>query len=487
MKTIDQYIIGTGCGSQKSLKKLLQQFFRKAVTYSQLLAIGWFTSCDPLVEIDPPDSEITHQIVFDNEETATAVLNSVYHDLQYNGFASGKDVSITGLCGIMADLITDFSNNALKSQFYGNQLLPDNALVGSLWESLYKSIYIANDVLEGIGSSDNLGEGTKLQLEGEARFIRAFCYFYLVNLYGDVPMVLTTDYRINALAPPNPEGEIYAQIAEDLTIAGQILPPDYSAYGLERIRPVKSTAKALLARTYLFTQNWDMADKLATEVIDDPQFELLADLDKVFLANSREAIWQLLPVAPQYNTWEGHYFILESDPAAAFAKSSYALNPNLIDDFDVTDARRTDWIGSYTTPDNEYFFPHKYKVKLGETLVEYAMVIRLAEIYLIRAESRAQLENLNGALVDLNTIRNRAGLANEASSSKIELLDKIGEERKRELFSEWGHRWLDLKRLGTADEVLGERKEGWKPTAILLPIPDQEIQNNPNLEQNDGY
>jgi hypothetical protein len=158
-----------------------------------------------------------------------------------------------------------------------------------------------------------------------------------------------------------------------------------------------------------------------------------------------------------------------------------------MDDFDVTDARRTDWIGSYTTPDNEYFFPHKYKVKLGETLVEYAMVIRLAEIYLIRAESRAQLENLNGALVDLNTIRNRAGLANEASSSKIELLDKIGEERKRELFSEWGHRWLDLKRLGTADEVLGERKEGWKPTAILLPIPDQEIQNNPNLEQNEGY
>jgi len=112
----------------------------------------------------------------------------------------------------------------------------------------------------------------------------------------------------------------------------------------------------------------------------------------------------------------------------------------------------------------------------------------LAEQYLIRAEARAEKNNLNGAIDDLNMIRERAGLSPLLpSSDQSQVLAAVAQERRIELFAEWGHRWLDIKRTKTADQILGPIKSLWKSTAQLYPIPTLEIQTDPNLKQNPGY
>ena len=118
------------------------------------------------------------------------------------------------------------------------------------------------------------------------------------------------------------------------------------------------------------------------------------------------------------------------------------------------------------------------------------MVLRFAELYLIRAEARAQQNKLTGAnsaASDINVIRTRAGLSNTTATTQAALLLAVEKERQVELFTEWGHRWFDLRRTGRIDAVLSAVKPTWKPTAALFPIPYLEIQRNPLLTQNNGY
>ena len=115
------------------------------------------------------------------------------------------------------------------------------------------------------------------------------------------------------------------------------------------------------------------------------------------------------------------------------------------------------------------------------------MVMRLAEQYLIRAEARAQQGNISGGLSDLNVIRNRANLIDISGVSQNELLKDIIQEKRIELFTEWGHRWLDLKRTNNTDAILSPIKPNWNSEDKLYPIPLRELDSNPNLNQNSGY
>jgi hypothetical protein len=115
------------------------------------------------------------------------------------------------------------------------------------------------------------------------------------------------------------------------------------------------------------------------------------------------------------------------------------------------------------------------------------MIFRLGEVYLIRAEAAAELGNTTAALNDLNTVRARAGLTPSAAVSQEDILAAILHERQTELFCEWATRWLDLKRTGTINTVLGAEKPGWQPTDALFPVPNPEIQVDNLLKQNPGY
>jgi hypothetical protein len=239
---------------------------------------------------------------------------------------------------------------------------------------------------------------------------------------------------------------------------------------------------ALLARAYLYRQRWSDAETAASAVIGSGLYSL-DSLNNIFLASSNEAILQLTNPGLTY-TWDG-YFLAQ----AISSVPRYQLTPTLLNAFEPGDGRKTHWIKATTVSGTTYYSPYKYKVSgsTATTALELTTILRLTEQYLIRAEARAQQGNTTDAATDLNIIRKRAGLAPTTATSAADLLAAIYHERQVELFSELGHRWLDVKRTGQADAVFGLDKSGWTSAATLYPIPYTDMQRDPYLTQNAGY
>lgn len=437
-------------------------------------------SCQEFVEIDPPTTEITEQSVFNENSTARSAMAGLYSKLMENeyNFTSGIN-SITTLSGLSADEFVNSSTNSSGTPFYNNSLTGNET--GTMWSNLYKTIYMSNAILEGVQGSTQLSTETSNQIQGEALFIRAWCHFYLVNLFGDVPVVRSTDYRINNAISRSSKEEVYVRIIEDLKLAQTLLPKDYTVTNGERTTPTFWAATSLLSRAYLYTGEWAMAESAASQVISHNEFNL-ESLNNVFLNSSKEAIWQLKPVFPGVNTYDGATYILTTSPKVV------SLAVAVSNDFEAGDLRTTNWIKAISVNGNTFYFPNKYKVKSGSAVSEYLMVFRLAEQYLIRAEARANLNKLTEAVEDINVIRQRAGLGVTSAISQGDILKSVEQERRAELFCEWGHRWLDLKRTERINVVLGTYKSNWQETDSLFPLPITELNKNPNLlPQNPGY
>ena len=461
----------------------------KSPKLSVLLFLLVFTlsACEDFVEIGLPTTEVTDESVFTDDITAESALLGIYGDMigLGSGFSDGWTQSVTFLCGLSADELVYINTIEGLIDINENVIKPANTDIRSgLWTSPYEIIYRVNSLLDGLVAANGISAPKKDQLVGEAKFLRAFAYFFLVNLFGDVPLITSTSIEVTQFAARQPTEEVYDLIIEDLFDAKDLLAVDYPTSG--RVRPNKSVVSAFLARVHLYVEDWSSAEAEASEVIANAAYFLESDLNSVFLATSNEAIWQLIPNSQGLNTNEGFQFTLSLYPPNPIGGS--ILNDDLANAFEVDDSRRSSWVGSVTDGINEAFFANKYKVQFNSTVTEYSMVLRLAEQYLIRAEARARLNNISGAQDDLNLIRTRAGLTNTTAADPDALVLAIEQERRFELFTEWGHRWLDLKRFGRADAVLSPVKTLWQPTAVLYPIPAVDIQNNPNLlPQNEGY
>jgi len=323
----------------------------------------------------------------------------------------------------------------------------------------------------------------KDRFKGQALFVRAYFHSLLVNIYGDIPYITTTDYRENNEVSRLPLVDVYDNIITDLTDAVDLLEVMEGNSG-ERVLPGQDVAKALLARMYLYTEQWELAASMATDLIDTYSLEM--DINHIFLKASPETIWQLKPGDTPRNTQEANQLVIQFIPGQI-----YALSDTFLQAFEAGDLRYTNWVGSISNTDNTVtlHFAHKYKALFTETeSLEYSILFRLAEQYLIRAEARAHLGSIPGAQEDINAIRNRAGLANTLANNISDVLEAIIHERRVELFTEQGHRWFDLKRTGNASEVLSSIKPNWQGTDILFPIPETELETNPNLlPQNSGY
>jgi len=444
-----------------------------------VVALTFCSGCDDLLDIPQPDTELIREAVFESDDTALAALAGVYNKLVKSSAFSGGSVSITVTEGVYADELISYAISAHPIvPFYLNSVTSTNPTVSGMWSDCYNMIYSANAVIEGL-NSPSISADISAQLMGEALFMRAFLHFYLVNAFGLVPYIRTTDYEANSKVSRMPVDEVYNKIIEDLIQAKSYLKDEYPS--ANRVRVNKGTATAFLARVYLYNHNWENAEIQATEVIANSQYELLADVNSVFLKESKETIWQLIP--PYGYTNEGSNFILSAPP------TKVALKNDLVNTYSTNDLRKANWTNSFTSNSGltTWYYPFKYKVKNVADYTEYSVVVRLAEQYLIRAEARAMQNDISGAQADINTIRNRAGLPNTAATTQSQLLEAIVQERQFELFTEWGHRFFDLKRWGKLDEVLGPIKANWDTTDALLPIPQSEILINPNLTQNLGY
>lgn len=464
--------------------------------------------CKKFLEVGSPTITLANNNVFASNSTAAAAVTSLYTGLSLDKQVDGIEIPNTSntYLGVYGDELALFANTEEGYRPYYQNAINLNSIGGYIpfWTSVYNAIFRVNAIIEGINGSNKLTANVKNHLLGEAYFMRAFFYFHLVNVFGDVPLVLTTDYKVNALLPRTAAATVYEQIIKDLTEARSLLNDKYlggdiEKVSTERVRPNKTVATALLARVYLYTGNHQQAIEQASSVIDNHAMYELEPVDKVFLKQSREAIWQLQPVNTGFNTRDGQIFILPS--TGPQGGKPFHLSKQLLDAFYPGDARRKNWVDSVILAGTTLYYPYKYKKGLvydnaitsTAQMTEYTMAIRLAEMYLIRAEARLlQNNDANGTIEDINAIRSRAGLGNYTGpGGKEELLKEILRQRQVELFTEWGHRWFDLKRSGKVDEVMKvvtPLKGGvWEPFKKLLPIPLSELDKNPKLVQTTGY
>jgi len=457
------------------------------------LALSALGSCDRFMDVAPLNA-ITKANVFADENTANAALLGLYAYMNASGIFDGSGTSIGFFTALSSDeLVNYYAAGQLgqeRSQLNGNSLTAGTALISPVWNSLYQLVYRANDVIDGVTDNPAIPAGAAERMAGEAAFLRGFAYFYLVNLYGRVPLVLHTDYRQNASMPRASIASVYGQVIGDLKRAQEVLPDDYGLSGGRRTRANAWAATALLARVYLYTGAWAAAEAEARKVVENQTlFALSVDIQSVFLRDGKESIWQLARYSgsSEINSPEGRVFIFSGKPA------SVALRNTFPDAFEPGDRRKAAWIGETTDGESSYWYPCKYKATADLPLTENSTVLRLAEQYLILAEAKCRLGKVGESIAILDELRQRAGLGTIrdplVAANEEWLSGKIAQERLVELFTEWGHRWFDLKRTERADEVLAPIKPRWKPTAQLYPIPENQLLANPAMsdDQNEGY
>jgi hypothetical protein len=459
---------------------LLKAVVLALVGFASLMQVA----CDDFVGVSLPDSQLTAPAVFEDKATANAAMVAVYAKIRENGLLSGTPSGLSHQLGNYTDELTYFGNPLNNSlDFYNNTLLASDRGLADLWNSSYNQIYAANAVLQGVQQSTTLPQAAKDEFMGEAVFVRALLHFYLINLYGAIPYVTSTNYKQNSVVSKKPVNEVYLLIKNDLNQAISLLPEEYTTE--ERVRPNKATAQALLARLNLYTGAWEEASNAASAVLNNTDLYSWNDLlDLEFLKESTATIWQLAPGLEGKNTEEAITFIFTLGPPPLSA-----LSDAFVASFAANDLRKSHWIGTVTSGSSSWYYPNKYKEsEYTGSSVEYSILFRLAEMYLIRAEARAHQGDLIGAREDLNKVRSRAGLGDTPTTTAEEIISAVLQERRFEFFTELGHRFFDLKRTNTIDAALSPLKPGWDAKDKLFPIPASEILLNPNLgPQNPGY
>lgn len=457
--------------------------------YKKILAVIFasniLSACQKSLEADLSKSLVVADVVFSNEMTARSAVLGMYHDMIYDGVAAYTSSHLMDRGGLSADELINFPQTDVGAlAFQHNEIPPNESSLKSLWAAHFKSIYQANAIIEGLGASTGVKAEVKEQLTGEAKLVRGFMYFYLVNLFGNLPIVTGTDYKVNVLLSRSTPDKVYALILEDLLAAEGSLSGDYPTS--ERVRPNKAAATAMLARVYLYLKEWEKAEQKASELIAQTAVYSLPELDEVFLAASNEAIWQLKPMFFGNIAPEASLMYIPGGQPYLQSMTTYLYNA-----YETGDKRKTTWAGAGVTDAGEnYMFSAKYKRFEDNGLpVEYSMILRLAEQYLIRAEARIQQRRIDDGIDDLNALRLRTNLAPIPHGlTQSQAMAHVEQERRVELAVEWGHRWLDLKRWERADAVLGPIKPLWKKEDALYPVPLDELNNAPSLKpQNPGY
>lgn len=490
------------------LNKRITSLSKYSTSGLLLLTLG-FASCEKYLEIPLPTNTVSGEGAYQSDNTVGAVSTNVFYAM-YNGSTT---FSGTESIGYRTALYTDELQNLAPANT-ANQAFYTNALVTTStqqWTSLYKAIYYCNTALDGINhTTANLQY--RNQWVGELLFSRAYTYYYLVNLYGNVPLITGVDVLANNQIGRTPKNEVYQQIVADLKEAEKLLPVTYkNSYGLDavasttitnvRARPNSYAASALLARVYLEQKDWVNAAASASVAISNTTLFQLVPPAQTFLSTSKEMIWGLSPTGTgfvrEYSIYNGG---IPASVAAITGNNSMgtygvstALSESQVALFDqATDLRFSNWIKpvTVTTPAKTYYLPNKYKSNVVGT--EAIMTLRLAEQYLIRAEARARRDLLDDAKADLDMVRTRAGFTiPTAATEKGDVIAAVLKERQLELFTEFGFRFADLKRTETIDAVMAvvaPAKGGtWETFMQYWPIPPADITSNPSLKQTPGY
>ncbi|MDH5379805.1 MAG: RagB/SusD family nutrient uptake outer membrane protein [Cyclobacteriaceae bacterium] len=421
-------------------------------------------SCQDFVEKQPYDI-ITDATVIQDEESAKGAILGMYSNFQ-DGNQYGN--FIIAVPGVLSDELIHSGSFPTVAEMDQNEVIPTNVNIRNIWASHYTGIYIANTVLERIGTI-TIDPTLKSQLQGEALFGRALFHFNLANLFGGVPLAKETNLDVLRSISRATLAETFDFIISDLNQAATLLAGvDHGSNADNKNRATDWAAKALLARVHLYKGDLVTAGTYANEVINSGKFSLEANYMDIFGGNaSSESIFQIFSSTNDQN---GAAFWFRVDGRYEYAPSTEFQNA--IEAGDVRAAVIDTQSGKVAAA--------KY-VDVG-TGTDQSIVLRLAEMYLIRAEANLgaiQADN------DVNTIRSRAKLGNKTNVT----LDDILQERFIELSFE-GHRWHDLVRTNKVSTVMSVINPlTWGSNDVLMPIPQYEIDQNPSLKgfQNPGY
>ncbi|HAO07931.1 RagB/SusD family nutrient uptake outer membrane protein [Chryseobacterium mucoviscidosis] len=443
------------------------------------------SSCDRFTDVGLPKSQITRDLVFKDDELAKSAMAAVYRSVYETGFIAGGPSGAQILFGTYADELQSYANATSDATiFYQLSHLASTTKINSLWTTTYSQLYNINSIIEGVENSENLSLEVKNRLKGEALFMRALLHLYLVQSYGPVPYVNTTSYEVNQSIGKSDITSVYGLCKADLQASVNLLPATFSAGN--RIYPTKMAAYTVLARIAYYEKNWEEAVQYSSMVIGNTLYKIETDLNKVFLKDGTGSIFQLLPFNSTSSTSQGNVFILNTAPP-----TNVALRQDFVNEFESGDGRKAAWIGQKSDSQGKiYYYPYKYKqYSTSTSSTEYSVVLRIEELYLIRAEAYIHKNQNDLAVNDLNKIRNRAGLPSLTNTTDQSFLkNAVIKERRAELFTEFGHRFFDLRQHNLLDIVMTGKKPNWKPYFRLLPLPEKELLLNPNLNpQNEGY
>lgn len=458
----------------------MRRIFKCCLVCGHLLLVQM--GCKKYLEPGERSAVMNGAMVFADERTALAAQSAIYAEMEATLFPYGLIRST----GLSADEFIYYSNASDYVELYRNSLRPGNSLVLTLWSGLYNYIYQSNAVMEAVMRSGRLPLDVVNQLLGESLFVRSFCFYYLVALFGDVPLVRSTDYQVNARLARSRADLVLKMALRDLEAAAayfrEQLQVNGNSFITERGRPGLAAVAALSSRISLMLNDYEHAGKWASLAIDSSGLVLEDSLNRVFRIGSREAIWQLYPVVEGFNSYTGYYL------GMATGSRNFSLHTDFMTLFQGNDRRPFSWIEQLDLGGTLCLLPIKYKEGYNSLPPkESTVMLRLAEQYLIRSEAWAMMGDLPASERDLNVIRKRAGITPVNGLSRPALLDSIALERRRELFAE-ADRWISLGRTGDINIRLSLAKPGsWDATDQLYPIPQVEIARNPSLTQNPGY
>lgn len=539
---------------------------RTKITYILLFLCLGFYSCDDFLDTTPKDS-ISDKIVWSDLSAVTLYANTFYAYIdrygqfgtdQFNGnLTEGLTETLKYGSYVPGTNVGDANNYV----FTPEQITPSGSLLHN-WKNTYERIRRVNEFLVGLAQYSQLDEETNKRFEAQARFFRGFLYFQLAKRHGGV--ILYTDMNLIKDKEKSTTEETWNLIAEDLKFAGENLPEKWDDENYGRV--TKGAAYAMLSRAMLYAERWqevvDAVDKVLAL-----GYALEKDYANAWKGENAESIleYRYKTTAPyhDFNKTFAPFGDVENQGGSA------APTQEMVESYEKVDGTKVDWSpwhvagGTTVRPPYEQLEPRFHATVIyngcqwkgntmqnsvdgdhgrymayredtyarGRTVTGYYLrkladethtdllaikssqtwvEIRLAEVYLNRAEAYYNLNNPGKALNDINTIRARVGLPNKEGLSGKNLFNAIRQERKIELAYE-GHLYWDMRRWKLAHtEYNGNRVHGFKITPqgadwhyeyvdcdlqdrkflqklYVLPVPASEMNNNSAITQYDEW
>ncbi|MBD1397017.1 RagB/SusD family nutrient uptake outer membrane protein [Pontibacter sp. JH31] len=450
------------------------------------------SACDVLEH--EPQAEVSEDMAISNLKGAQAALAGMYDQLQ-SGEYYGRNFQI------MSDVSSDQAQSIGSWDFYREMdtylLDKGNIENGNLWTRAYRAVNIANNILDQVPKLTEVTEDQKNSILGQAYFVRALAYFDLTRMYGGVPgvvgtlgvpIVTTPSRKVDASIFPSRATlqASYDHVESDLLKSLELLPEAHASDVLTRSQAVKSTSRALLSRFYLYVNKPERVIEFANQVIANPRYMLVSNFPNIYASKfTSESVFEL-----NFNNADPSGIRTWYFPSTLGGRGDIAAHTGFYEKAtaDPKDIRGT--MFGYN-PGPKVYYPTKYQ-KAGN--IDNIHIIRIAEVYLNRAEARAKTGDIPGALSDLNMVRSRAGatpITNLSGSQAV--LEAIWNERNLELAFE-GHSFFDLVRTGQAlKSLVAVSRTNGPPVTLqdrnrqVFPIPTFDIDANPNLVQNEAY